>query len=312
MGEEESGIIRREVTSNADQRLERGRTGKQLAAERRLMARLAFAKNRVEILSGEATDLRQENTRKDEYIGRLEDDSEEKDERIESMRSSIDRLAADELIDGLLSRQGFNELLLHDQELQAKFREGRFAVFGLDIRGMKAINDASLSHGDELLTLMAEKGLNRSLREGDLICRRGDDFTVFAMDVDADKVDYIKDRIANSLSVDTAWTDIQRGSIPVMASVSAVHASEIPHTAHFDTYKGLSTWIGQIENDATIKNVSEKKKQYAQMEWYLPEEDRDTGDERRIADKFFARFCPDFVKKVEASMKNRAKQKLSK
>jgi GGDEF domain-containing protein len=310
--ERNSEFIKREVSSNLDQRLERRQTSGRLAAEKRLIARLAFAKNKNISLHDETVNLRQHNQQKDEHINYLAITNAEKDARIDSMRQSIDRLAADELIEGLLSRQGFNEKLLHDKELQEKFRQGEFAVFGLDIRGLKAVNDASLNHGDELLILMAEKGLTRSLREGDLICRRGDDFTVFAMDVEAQNVDYIGNRIRNSLSVSTAWDDINRGSIPVMASVSSVHASEIPQPGNIGTYEGLNEWIKAIENDATIKNVPEKHKQYEEMKRYLPEDQQNTGDERRIADKFFALYCPHFVKQIEASMGNRKKRKLSK
>jgi diguanylate cyclase (GGDEF)-like protein len=82
-----------------------------------------------------------------------------------------------------------NRLLLNECIARAVEQEGRqgrhFAIFGLDLDGFKAINDA-MGHdaGDLVLCRFAER-LRRLVRPGDVAARTGgDEFTVLVRDID--------------------------------------------------------------------------------------------------------------------------------
>src|SRR5688572_32557693 len=86
--------------------------------------------------------------------------------RLAELRISLGRLAADEMIPGMLSPQGLEETLRHEPDLRKELAEKDFGVIWIDARGTKALNDASMAHGNELLKLIAERYLEFSLRSG--------------------------------------------------------------------------------------------------------------------------------------------------
>lgn len=224
--------------------------------------------------------------------------------RIELLEGSVERLSTDELIDAIMSPQGVNERIVLDEALQEELRLEAFAIIGVDVRGVKALNEHSFNHGNELLTLLVERGLPTSIRKQDIICRRGDDFFILARRVNKEGTAEIVDRLQVAYSVEQALEDITNGLIPVIASVSAVHASEI--SAPKQTVTDLLNWKNQLENAATVRNVPPKKAQYAQM-WTMLQgnPNNQPGDERYIATLFFERFFPDFIAQIEASMAQR-------
>lgn len=232
-------------------------------------------------------------------IARREDQA-----RIALLQDSVGRLSTDELVHTLMSPQGVNERIILNPELQDELREGRFAVFGIDVRGVKSLNDSSFAHGNELITLVVERGLPDSIRMDDIICRRGDDFSLIARNVTPQGAQRIAERLSQAYSVERGVADIQDGLIPVMASVSYVHAQEIPSPR--ESVTDLLLWKQSLENTASARNVPPKKAQYATM-WAMLKGDPNNrpNDERYIAKLFFDRFCPAFVRLIEASMSQR-------
>ncbi|HEU5186966.1 MAG TPA: diguanylate cyclase [Candidatus Saccharimonadales bacterium] len=224
--------------------------------------------------------------------------------RIEQLERSVNRLSTDELLESLMSPQGGNERIILNAALQEELRIGQFAIISIDVRGVKALNEQSFAHGNELLMLFAERGLATSIRMDDIICRRGDDFFALARNVDQDAAAQIAGRLEADYSVERGLQDIENGLVPVMASVSFVHALEIP--GECQVVDDLLHWKDGLENEASRRNIAPKKSQYAHM-WELLGGDTNAkpSDERFISKLFFERFCPDYVGKIEASMAQR-------
>jgi GGDEF domain-containing protein len=237
-------------------------------------------------------------------VGRFAIEKRKDQARIELLEGSVARLSTDELFDTLMSPQGVNERIVLDEAFQEELRLETFAIIGVDVRGVKALNEHSFSHGNELLTLLVERGLPTSIRKQDIICRRGDDFFILARRVNKDGTAEIVDRLQAAYSVEQGIKDTTEGLIPVIASVSAVHASEI--SGPKQTVTDLLNWKNQLENVATVRNVPPKKAQYAQM-WTMLQgsPSNQPGDERYIATLFFEQFFPDFIAQIEASMAER-------
>jgi GGDEF domain-containing protein len=214
------------------------------------------------------------------------------------LRSSVVRLANDGLVPGFKTEEGVTELIKYDEELRAKLITGRTAVIHIDARGIKALNETDLDCGDEMLLLTAKRVIETLLRNGDLISRKGDDFSIILHDVSIAEMGAIVERLKDALSVDRALEDTREGALPVIASVSGVHADEFEHGDLTDTDE-LLAFVKVMRAVASGRNVEPKKAQYAQM-WELAGGDPNQlpGDDRRIADKFYETFCPDFIDNI--------------
>ncbi|MBN2509568.1 MAG: GGDEF domain-containing protein [Spirochaetales bacterium] len=141
----------------------------------------------------------------------------------ETMQNLQDLSLTDELT-GLFNRRGF--FTMSEQQLRYCIREEEpYALYYIDLDGLKKIND-TLGHekGDCAIT-MAAKIIQDSFRETDIIARLGgDEFTVFASNTDQKNEKIIKTRLQKNIA---ERNQVQELSFIISMSIGTCYSSEI-------------------------------------------------------------------------------------
>ncbi len=119
------------------------------------------------------------------------------------MAAELKEMAVKDVLTGLYNRQGMVELIRQEQPETVETR-GSLGVLMIDLDNFKRINDTyGHLYGDEVLQKFTAL-LNSSIRDKDTACRYGgDEFVVLVRDVDCNGLNYLKERIQNTVD---AWT----------------------------------------------------------------------------------------------------------
>lgn len=239
----------------------------------------------------------------------------------------------DDVIPFYYTGMGIRSLIRHDPLLARDLEMGNFGVVYGDIRGLKSIND---KHGEEagnqLLRIAGhriihEAGIRTQQQDIGVDTRRNkfiksdyfslgiraagsDELMLLVMDVNKEELTGVETRHRDTFSVSRAVTDSEIHSrVPVIISLSSVHASELPSEHTTDA----ATMIFALRAEAAVRHMERKKEQYRQMaallqadaayhnETYTP-----PADDRLIVSRFMVRCCTTFEQDAEAMLQREA------
>lgn len=240
-----------------------------------------------------------------------------------SLENRVDKLGKDRLLQ-VYSPAGLVDLIEHDQQLQDELAGDDWGIIYMDVRFLKYYNEVKgRQAGDDYLVSVRDRVVQLAKRrfrqrtepieedlrhenspDRDVIWRAGgDEIGIVVRGVNAARLEIMRYRLANELSVTAGQAAIAAGKTPAVASVAACHATDVERQTDInesDVLQLMAT-LDMLALRADLSHGDEKKLQYDQM-WHelrltynplVRPFIRRPHEERTIAARFLSRFTRD-------------------